>query len=96
LQDCRTYYCHHIGSANLLVADGSVHEYGDANGDKLLNPGFQITNAVLTSVSDNSASELASQIGYTDSQEDLPRTEIFSGMFIKNIAQTKLRRTLQN
>jgi type II secretory pathway pseudopilin PulG len=73
LQDTRGWCCHHEGSCNVLSADGSVHEYGDANGDCLVNPGFPIGPNGDPS------------IGYTDSQEDLPRTEIFSGIFISNV-----------
>lgn len=73
LQDTRGWYCHHEGNCNILVADGSVHVFDDANGDGLLNPGFFISpNA-------------APSIGYVDSQEDLPRTEIFDGIWIRTL-----------
>ena len=89
LQDTRQFMCHHNGSSNWLMADGSVREFGDQNGDKYVNPGFPVDDAKLTTI-DASTAELAAANGYTGPAEDLPRTEVFSGFFIKNIIQDKL------
>jgi hypothetical protein len=66
---------------NVLSADGSVQDHGDANKDGLVNPGFPIGPNADPS------------IGYADSQLDLPRTEIFSGLLINNIGRFHVHRT---
>ena len=87
LQDSRQFTCPHNGSANFVMADGSVREFGDQNGDKVLNPGFW---AEYLRDGGYSASEEVpvggdySMNGYTGPPEDLPRTEVFSGLFIRN------------
>lgn len=78
LQDTRDFYCLHGGgsklSCNILMADGSVKEFADLNGDRYLNPGF-LKGATLTN-------EQAKTIGYRDGTVDLPPHECFSGMFL--------------
>jgi prepilin-type N-terminal cleavage/methylation domain-containing protein/prepilin-type processing-associated H-X9-DG protein len=78
LQDTRDWYAIHGGgqkaACNVLMADGSVKLFQDLNGDKFLNPGFP--------VDPNLTEEQYSVIGYTDSQVELPPTQIFSGMFL--------------
>ncbi len=61
-QDYRGFAPVHRGSANILMADGSVQSFKDANGDGLLNNGFTADSAN----------------GYADSSEELPRTEFWS------------------
>jgi prepilin-type processing-associated H-X9-DG protein len=89
LQDTRDWFCYHNGSCNILFADGSVKEFGDANGDGFLNPGFPVSDAGMVVVN-ASSNEVASKNGYTGPAEDLPRAEVFSGFFIKNMMQDKL------
>jgi len=91
LQDTRDWMCFHAGSCNLLMADGSVREFGDGNGDGYLNPGFNVTNPNMVDVN-STAGVYQSTIGYTGPEEDLPRTQVFSGFFIKNAWQKKLVR----
>jgi prepilin-type N-terminal cleavage/methylation domain-containing protein/prepilin-type processing-associated H-X9-DG protein len=78
LQDTRDWWALHgagsKGSCNILMADGSVKDFADLNGDKFLNPGFPVP----TGLTDTEYSK----IGYRDSQVELPPTEIFSGVFI--------------
>ncbi len=78
LQDTRDFYCLHGGgrklSCNILMADGSVKEFADLNGDRYLNPGF-LKGVTLTN-------EEAKTIGYRDGTVDLPPHECFSGMFL--------------
>ena len=62
------------GSANVLMADGSVKSFTDTNGDGFLNPGFD-----LSAVTDEA--ELAGT-GYRDSVVELPPAQIFSGVFL--------------
>jgi prepilin-type N-terminal cleavage/methylation domain-containing protein/prepilin-type processing-associated H-X9-DG protein len=42
LQDTRDWYAIHTGSVNILMADGSVQQFSDQNGDGYLNPGFPV------------------------------------------------------
>jgi prepilin-type processing-associated H-X9-DG protein len=74
LQDQRDFFALHggkTGSCNILMADGAVKTFFDANGDKFLNPGFPVTpvNGQLS-------------VGYTDGTIDLPPGECFSGFFL--------------
>ena len=78
LQDPRDWWAVH-GSGktltfNVLMADGSVKEFTDQNGDRYLNPGFPIA--------DNLTDDDYAAIGYRDSKVELPPAEIFSGVFI--------------
>jgi prepilin-type N-terminal cleavage/methylation domain-containing protein/prepilin-type processing-associated H-X9-DG protein len=94
LQDTRGMMCHHNGSSNWMMADGSVREFGDQNGDKYVNPGFPVDDAKMVQI-DSLTAELAAGNGYTGPAEDLPRTDVFSGFFIRNIIGDKLVRTLK-
>ncbi|MGQ9823195.1 MAG: DUF1559 family PulG-like putative transporter [Thermogutta sp.] len=62
LQDYRGFAPVHRGVANILMADGSVQSYKDANGDGLLNNGFTPDPAN----------------GYTDASQELIKTEFWS------------------
>ena len=84
LQDTRDWYAVHGGisaSCNILMADGSVKTFYDANGDKFLNPGFPVP--ALTP-----AQQLA--CGYKDATIELPPGEIFSGLFLFKRTKAKL------
>ncbi|GAB6185311.1 hypothetical protein [Thermopirellula anaerolimosa] len=61
-QDYRGFAPVHRGLANILMADGSVQSFKDANRDGQLNNGFTADPAN----------------GYQDSSEELPRTEFWS------------------
>ena len=68
LQDTRDWFALHgggnKGSANILMADGSVAEFNDLDGDKFLNPGFPVpTNLTETEYG---------QLGYSSSVTELP------------------------
>jgi prepilin-type processing-associated H-X9-DG protein len=78
LQDTRDWYAVH-GSGNklvcnILMADGSVKEFADTNGDRFLNPGFPVP-AGLTKA------QIAG-IGYADDTVELHPKDIFSGVFL--------------
>ena len=77
MQDQRDFYAVHGSgnqlACNLLMADGSVKEIADLNGDRYLNPGFPVTGATPTEVAG---------LGYADDTVDLPPQECFSGLFI--------------
>ncbi len=80
LQDTRDWYAVHGGgknaSCNILMADGSVKEFSDLNGDKFLNPGFPVPEGLTE--------DEYAVIGYRSSEVELPPTEIFSGIFLQN------------
>ena len=72
------------GNCNVGFADGSVKTFSDRNGDGFLNPGFDVTT--------NSPDPAV--VGYaagTTGDEELPRSQIFSGVFIiKTSTKTNL------
>ena len=89
LQDTRDFGCVHGAgknlSCNILMADGSVTEFNDTNGDHYLNPGFAVTTGagVGTPVADPTIN------GYSDNTIDLPPAQCYSGVFIANDANAK-------
>ncbi len=64
------------GSANVLMADGSVRSFTDQSGDGFLNPGFDITT-------NNTTPANFSGTGYSSDVVELPDAEIFSGVYLK-------------
>jgi prepilin-type processing-associated H-X9-DG protein len=78
LQDTRDWYAVHGSgkklSCNILMADGSVKEFSDTNGDKYLNPGFPIPSGLTPA-------QIAG-IGYADDTVELHPKDIFSGIFL--------------
>ncbi len=81
LQDTRDFGCVHGSgknlSCNMLMADGSVVEFQDTNGDHYLNPGFygNTTTPAIT--------------GYSDQTIDLPAAQCFSGVFLNGSVNAK-------
>ena len=80
LQDTRDWWGIHGGVCNLLMADGSVKQVRDLNGDKYLNPGFKIPTG---------SSMDYDIIGYRPGPTELPPAEIFSGVFIEDLTTGK-------
>ena len=81
LQDTRDFFAIHAGGAcNILMADGSVKNFSDLNGDKYYNPGFPVPPP-------NSATPLTEPqyagVGYRNSDIELPPGEIYSGVFLE-------------
>jgi prepilin-type processing-associated H-X9-DG protein len=78
LQDTRDWYAVHGSGnklvANILMADGSVKQFVDVNGDRYLNPGFPIPEGLAES--DYGA------IGYRDSTIELHPKDMFNGVFL--------------
>jgi prepilin-type processing-associated H-X9-DG protein len=70
LQDFRDWGATHRGSANVLMADGSVKTIVDANGDGFFNPGFPASGGTVTGD------------GYTDGTCEVSAFEVFSGTFL--------------
>ncbi|QDV31701.1 putative major pilin subunit [Planctopirus ephydatiae] len=70
LQDTRDWYAVHQASANILMADGSVREIIDLNGDKFLNPGFNY---------DMTTPPSAESQGYTSNVTEINSFEVFCG-----------------
>lgn len=81
LQDTRDWYAVHGGgkkaTCNILMADGSVKQFTDLNGDKFLNPGFPVPNGLTDA-------EYAA-IGYRDSTVELSPATMFNGIFLLNL-----------
>ncbi|MCA9270623.1 MAG: DUF1559 domain-containing protein [Planctomycetales bacterium] len=75
LQDYRDFGPVHRGNVNILFADGSVRTYKDLNGDGYLNPGHLLN-------SDPNGANVGRN-GIVGNIIELPRTDVFSGMFLK-------------
>lgn len=74
LQDTRDWFAVHSGSANVLMADGSVQSMNDINGDGYFNPGFPVSIP-----SGASESQVNALVGYTSGQVELNPFEVFCG-----------------
>ena len=74
LQDTRDWWAIHRGSANILMADGSVKSVNDLNGDGFLNPGFPVNTVAMPNA--------AEVVGYTDGTSELNAFEVFTGTFL--------------
>lgn len=74
LQDTRDWFALHLGSANILMADGSVRNVIDSNGDGYFNPGFPVAPGL--------SSDDIGRIGYGDDTIELPTASYFNGVFI--------------
>jgi prepilin-type processing-associated H-X9-DG protein len=94
LQDTRDFGCVHGAgkalSCNILMADGSVTEFNDTNGDHYLNPGSTVTavppgGGPGTPVADPTVN------GYSDNTINLPAAQCFSGVFLSNGVNAKPR-----
>jgi len=83
LLDTRDWFAVHGGgdkpSVNLLFGDGSVRTYYDENGDRFLNPGFQVPKGLTDSQ--------YAGIGYRDSTVELPPSEVFTGVFLTKLSK---------
>ena len=77
LQDTRDWQAVHGGRANLLMADGSVKELRDLNGDTFFNPGFPVTGG--SSQTD----------GYIDGACEINSFEVYTGTFLNFKSLTK-------
>ena len=80
LQDTRDWFAVHGGTANILMADGSVKSITDLNGDGFFNPGFAI---------DNSAGGAAVTAGYTDGTVELEPFSVYTGVLLNTDMYTK-------
>ncbi|GAB4133395.1 MAG: DUF1559 domain-containing protein [Thermogutta sp.] len=83
-QDTRDWYAVHRGVANILMADGSVQEFADLNGDGYLNPGFEIP--VWDDDGDGIQGEAEDyfKTGYRPGPVELEPFRCFNGVFIRN------------
>ena len=70
LQDTRDWFAVHGNTANVLMADGSVKELVDLNGDGFFNPGFPVVG---------DPTDLADRVGYTDDTCEINSFEVFCG-----------------
>ncbi|MGQ9822866.1 MAG: DUF1559 family PulG-like putative transporter, partial [Thermogutta sp.] len=83
-QDTRDWYAIHRGVANILMADGSVQEFTDLNGDGYLNPGFEIP--LWDGDTDGNLGEAEDYYttGYRPGPVELEPFRMFNGVFIRN------------
>jgi len=75
-QDTRDWFAVHRGVCNILMADGSVQEFKDLNGDGYLNPGFVIPS--------NWTDTEYFQTGYRPGPIEMEPFRCFNGVFIRN------------
>ena len=75
MQDTRDWFAVHQGSANILMADGSVKVFYDLNADGFLNPGFPVEGLDDTTVS---------SVGYSDNVVEMAKDQFFSGIFLND------------
>ncbi len=82
LQDTRDWYAVHGGgltaSVNILMADGSVKQFSDLDGDGFLNPGFVLQNMTDADIA---------VTGYSGDTLELPPSQIFNGVFLRKITK---------
>lgn len=74
LQDTRDWFAIHQGSANILMADGSVKTFFDQNDDGFLNPGFVV----------NPAPADVDVVGYADETLEMARDQFFGGVILSD------------
>jgi prepilin-type N-terminal cleavage/methylation domain-containing protein/prepilin-type processing-associated H-X9-DG protein len=80
LQDTRDWFAvHGGGGCNILMVDGSVHQFYDVDGDKFLNPGFPIPQGLT----DNDYAE----IGYRSDAVELPAARIYTRVFLSKLSK---------
>lgn len=77
LQDTRDWFAVHGNKANILMADGSVKELTDLNGDRYFNPGFPVANG-------SQATD-----GYADNVCEINSFEVFTGVILNSEVITK-------
>ncbi len=75
LQDTRDWAAVHGRNCNLLMADGSVKNITDLNGDKFFNPGFPIDTTVAAGI-------LKDEVGYTDNVCEINAFDVFTGVLL--------------
>src|SRR5262249_16956908 len=88
MQDIRDFFAVHAGgksgaTCNILMADGSVKTFTDANGDQYINPGFPVVNSAVV------AAGVQDSIGFTDGVIEAQRGEMFSGSMLMKITKGK-------
>ena len=80
LQDYRDFFAVHGTTCQVLMADGSVKEMADSNGDQYLNPGFPVTG---------NKSVLADSVGYTDGVCEIDSFQFYTGAVLDQNKRTK-------
>ena len=96
LHDTRDWYAHHNGTANILMADGSVKQFADQNGDRYLNPGFVGFDVPATDPPSAAGEAGHSSVLFQEGPIELPPAQIFSGVFLVDPAAGKTGDTEQD
>ncbi|MBW3538891.1 MAG: DUF1559 domain-containing protein [Planctomycetes bacterium] len=79
LQDMRDWFAVHSGgTANVLMADGTVKEIVDRNGDGFFNPGFPANPAGGETMDD-----LIQRQGYGSGETEVNAFDVFTGTFLR-------------
>jgi hypothetical protein len=71
------------------MADGSVVEFNDTNGDHYLNPGFQVLGPGINGPGTAPTGFDPTINGYADNTIDLPPPQCFSGVFLSSSVNAK-------
>ncbi len=83
-QDTRDWFALHGGQKggvlNVLFADGSVRSFNDTNGDKFINPGFNVPTTLTDA-------EIAS-VGYTGGEAEVLMGQMWNGVGIASQAKS--------
>ena len=73
LQDTRSWYAVHGGGiVNILMADASVQQFYDLNGDRYINPGFPVNSSTKPVVGQ-----------YINAINEIPPDRFFAGVIVK-------------
>ncbi|QDT11458.1 DUF1559 domain-containing protein [Stieleria marina] len=75
-QDTRDWFAVHAGACNILMADGHVQVFNDANRDGFLNPGFGVNGLTDDEIS---------AVGYADDTLEMPRDKFFAGVVLNDM-----------
>ena len=76
LQDTRDWFAVHQGACNVLMADGSVKVFFDANADGFLNPGFPVSGLTDADIA---------TVGYSDDTVEMSKDQFFAGLILNDM-----------
>ena len=83
LQDTRDWGAVHGNGANILMADGSVRQLSDDNGDGYFNPGFPVVTGTPDATID--VAYLEAKVGYTSNLCEINPFDVWCGPSLNGI-----------